>query len=157
MNQWTVEVIALAVGGHPMSRLRVTWHTKPGWFARVFRGLESVERSAIFAGSGDVWHVLPDWRRASRTFEKQLRQFESRYIWGDAAPERSPSSPRVATTQHAGDPLTRKPEPVIRTAPAVAQRTEPRSSAALGSVATVQVHSKADASAHRRFRRFRLH
>ena len=151
MNQWKVEVIALAMGGHPMSRLRVTWHTEPGWFARVFRGLESVERSAIFAGTGDVWHVLPDWRRASRTFEKHLRQFEFRLIWGDApAASSSPSRPLAATPRDTGEPLT-------RTAPAVAHRIAPESGAPVHCVSTMQVHSKAQATAHRRFRRLKLH
>jgi hypothetical protein len=157
MNQWKVEVIALAVGGHPLSRLRVTWQSEPGWFARVFRGLERVERSAIFAGTGDVWHVLPDWRRASRTFEQHLRQFESRLIFGDAPTASNPPSLRLATTSpDPGESLARKPAPATRTTPALAHRVEPESGAAVQS-STVQVHSKAVATMHRRFRRIKLH
>jgi len=155
MNQWKVEAIALALGGHPMSRLRVTWHTEPSWFARVFRRLKSVERSAVFAGTGDVWHVLPDWQRASPVFERQLREAESRLL-------STQQQVRVAPTQHSAQGPRRDltaavqaPEHVVNETPDLHTRSAQVEH--LQPVVTVHAHSKAEVTAHRRFRRMKLH
>ena len=98
MKDLQVEVIALAISGNPKSRLRVTWKTQPSLFARIVLRARSVAVSAIFAGTGDVWHVLPEWRRAPRDFERQLKQFEARLIRGDEAMPAT-SRPRATAAQ----------------------------------------------------------
>lgn len=154
MNQWKVEAIALAVGGHPLSRLRVTWHTKPGWVARVLQGVKSVERSATFAGTGHVWHRLPDWQRASPVFESQLREAESKFLAAHqelrvVPSQHSPHEVRVESTA-----AVRVPEHAANSTPDVHTRGQVEH---MQPVATVHVHSKADVAANRRFRRMKLH
>jgi hypothetical protein len=100
MKDMHVEVITLAISGNPKSRLRVTWKTQPNLFARIVLRARSVEMSAIFAGTRDVWHVLPEWRRAPRAFELQLKQFEARLMRGDEATP-STSHPRAMAAQPA--------------------------------------------------------
>ena len=83
MKDIQVEVIALAVGGAPKSRLRLTWKTEPSWLTRKILGVRTVEVSAVFAGTGEVWHVLPDWRRAPPAFEQELQRLEARLVRGE--------------------------------------------------------------------------
>ncbi len=155
MNEWKVEAIALAVGGHPLSRLRVTWHTEPSWFARVFRGLRSVERSATFAGTGDVWHWLPDWQRASPVFERQLREAESRFLSTYQELRAAPSQDSVQAPGRDSTAAVQVPENVVNVTTDLHTRSAQVDH--LQPAATVHIHSKAEVTAHRRFRRMKLH
>ncbi len=65
MKLMDMEVIALAVGRQPKSRLRLTWQEDPTWIGRLLFGLKPVEVSTIFVGTGRVWHALPRWQRVS--------------------------------------------------------------------------------------------
>jgi hypothetical protein len=83
MKDIQVEVIALAAGGTPKSRLRLMWKTEPSWLTRKILGVRRVEVSAVFAGTGEIWHVLPDWRRAPPAFEQELQRLEARLLRGE--------------------------------------------------------------------------
>jgi hypothetical protein len=83
MKDIQVEVIASAAGGTPKSRLRLTWTTEPSWLTRKILGVRRVEVSAVFAGTGEIWHVLPDWRRAPPAFEQELQRLEARLVRGE--------------------------------------------------------------------------
>jgi hypothetical protein len=155
MNHWKVEPIALAVGGRPTSCLRVTWQTEPGWFARLFRGIKSVQTSATFAGTGEVWHMLPGWRRAPRAFESQLREAESQLLLADLV-MRVPPQKQASPDRDSTPPITPIAEPEMSTAPDSHVSRHERPDRAQ-SVSSVQAHSRAEPAAHRRFRRPKLH
>ena len=138
-----------------MSRLRVTWHTEPSWFARVFRRLKSVERSATFAGTGDVWHWLPDWQRASPAFERELRKAESRFLSTYQELRVAPSQDSVQAPGRDSTAAVQVPERVVNETPDLQTRSVQVEH--LQPVVTVHAHSKAEVTTHRRFRRMKLH
>src|SRR5581483_6192698 len=77
-----VEVIALAKGTLK-SRLRLTWKTEPSWLARKVLRTSSIELSAEFAGTADIWHVLPEWRRVPPVLDRELQRLEHWLLRGE--------------------------------------------------------------------------
>lgn len=57
-------------------RMQVRW--KAPWFSRWF--MDVLEISAVYHGSGTVWHVVPSFERCSTPMEAKLADIATRLI-----------------------------------------------------------------------------